>query len=48
MIGFYRLPLSYLDEFAGKVEKVTVAQIRDAYTRRIQPDNMATVVVGAD
>lgn len=48
VIGFYRLPLSYLDDFTGKVEKVTVAQIRDAYTRRIQPDNMATVVVGAD
>ncbi|MBZ0097012.1 MAG: insulinase family protein [Sulfuricella sp.] len=48
VIGFYRLPLSYLDDFTGKVEKVTVAQIRDAFTRRIQPDNMATVVVGAD
>jgi zinc protease len=48
MIGFYRLPLSYLDDFTGKVEKVTVAQIRDAFARRIQPDNMATVVVGAD
>lgn len=48
LIGFYRLPFSYLDDFAGKVERVTVAQIRDAFTRRIQPDNMATVVVGAD
>ncbi|BAN36436.1 peptidase M16-like protein [Sulfuricella denitrificans skB26] len=48
VIGFYRLPLSYLDDFSGNVEKVTVAQIRDAFTRRIQPDNMATVVVGAD
>ncbi|MHB9102427.1 MAG: M16 family metallopeptidase [Sulfuricella sp.] len=48
MIGFYRLPLSYLDDFTGKVERVTVAQIRDAFTRRIQPDNMVTVVVGAD
>lgn len=48
VIGFYRLPLSYLDDFTGKVEKVTVAQIRDAFTRRIQPDSMVTVVVGAD
>lgn len=48
VIGYYRLPLTYLDDFSGKVEKVTVAQIRDAFTRRIQPDNMATVVVGAD
>jgi len=48
VIGYYRLPLTYLDDFSGKVERVTVAQIRDAFTRRIQPDNMATVVVGAD
>ncbi|MBU1691161.1 MAG: insulinase family protein [Gammaproteobacteria bacterium] len=48
VIGYYRLPLSYLDDFSGKVEKVTVAQIRDAFTRRVQPDNMVTVVVGAD
>ena len=48
VIGFYRLPLSYLDDFPGKVEKVTVAQIRDAFTRRVQPDSMVTVVVGAD
>jgi len=48
MIGFYQLPLSYLDDFSGKVERVTAAQIRDAFSRRIQPDNMVTVVVGAD
>jgi len=48
MIGFYQLPLSYLDDFSGKVEKVTTAQVRDAFRRRIQPDHMVTVVVGAD
>ncbi len=48
VIGYYRLPLTYLDDFSGKVEQVTVAQIRDAFTSRIQPDNMVTVVVGAD
>jgi zinc protease len=48
VIGFYRLPLTYLDDFSGKVERVTVAQIRDAFTRRTHPDNMVTVVVGAE
>ncbi|MCE5181250.1 MAG: insulinase family protein [Betaproteobacteria bacterium] len=48
MIGFYQLPLTYLDDFSGKVEQVTAAQVRDAFSRRIQPDNMVTVVVGAD
>jgi zinc protease len=47
VIGFYRLPLDYLDTFTTKVEAVTLDQIRDAFRRRIQPDRMATVVVGA-
>ncbi len=47
VIGFYHLPLTYLDDFVGKVDKVTVAQIRAAFKRHINPDVMATVVVGA-
>ncbi|MGH8711509.1 MAG: insulinase family protein, partial [Burkholderiales bacterium] len=47
VIGFYRLPLTYLDDFVPKVEKVTVAQIKSAFQRRIDPDNMVTVIVGA-
>jgi zinc protease len=47
VIGFYGLPLTYLDDFVGKVGKVTVAQIRDAFKRHVNPDTMATVIVGA-
>ncbi len=47
VIGFYDLPLSYLNDFTHKVEAVTVAQIRDAFQQRIKPDAMATVIVGA-
>lgn len=47
VIGFYQLPLDYLDSFTLKVEAVTLEQIRDAFRRRIHPDRMATVVVGA-
>ncbi len=47
VIGFYSLPLTYLDDFSSKVEKVTVAQINDAFKRRVHPDAMATIVVGA-
>lgn len=46
-IGFYHLPLTYLDDFPGKVSKVTVADIRAAFKRKINPDALATVVVGA-
>ena len=45
-IGFYRLPLDYLDRWTGQVEAVTREQIADAFARRLNPDAMATVVVG--
>jgi zinc protease len=47
VIGFYNLPLTYLDDFTHNVDKVTVAQIRDAFKRHIDPQAMATVIVGA-
>jgi zinc protease len=47
VIGFYRLPLDYLDEFNRRVEAVTVKQISDAFRRRLDPKRMVTVTVGA-
>ena len=47
VIGFYELPLTYLDDFPAKVNKVTTRQIQDAFKRRIDPDALATVIVGA-
>lgn len=48
MIGFYQLPLDYLDSFNAEVAKVTAQQINDAFKRRIHPDKLVTVVVGAE
>jgi len=47
LIGFYKLPLTYLDDYIKAVDSVTVAQIKDAFQRRIDPAGMVTVVVGA-
>ncbi len=47
-IGFYRLPLSYLDDFIPNVGNVTVPQVRDAFRRRVQPDKLVTVIVGGE
>jgi len=47
IIGFYDLPLTYLDDFTNNVERVSVAQVRDAFARHIDPLAMATVIVGA-
>ncbi|MDR2220746.1 MAG: insulinase family protein [Methylobacillus sp.] len=46
VIGFYGLPLTYLDDFNQKVNAVTTQQIKDAFARRVQPDKMVTVIVG--
>jgi len=46
VIGFYDLPLDYLDQFNERIESVTRAQIKDAFQRRIQPDKMVVVTVG--
>jgi len=46
MIGFYNLPLTYLEDFLPRIEAVTVAQIHEAFQRRVHPDHMATVIVG--
>lgn len=46
MIGFYQQPLDYLDAFPAKVEAVTVADIKDAFQRRIRPEWLQTVTVG--
>lgn len=46
VIGFYRLPLTYLDEFIGRVEAVTAEQIRAAFARHLDPARMATVTAG--
>lgn len=47
MIGFYNLPLTYLDDFNKRIEAVTLAQIKDAFKRRIHDDKFVMVVVGA-
>jgi zinc protease len=46
VIGFYGLPLDYLDTYVGQIEKVTVADIRAAFARHVRPENLVTVVVG--
>ena len=46
MIGFYGLPLDYLDRFVERVNSVTRAQIHDAFQRRLDLQRLVTVVVG--
>jgi len=46
-IAWNGLPLDYLDTWTQQVEKVTVADIRAAFARKLQPEKMVTVILGA-
>ncbi|MFI3122707.1 MAG: pitrilysin family protein [Methylococcales bacterium] len=45
MIGFYQMPLDYLDTFQQNIQNVTVAQIADAFKRRVDLTHLQTVTV---
>ena len=48
LIGFYRLPLTYLEDFTKNIESVTIAKVKSAFASRVDPDRMVTVVVGPE
>ena len=48
MIGFYGLPLDYLDRYPENVGKVTSEEVRAAFAKRVRPDHLVTVVVGGE
>jgi zinc protease len=45
-IAWHQLPLDYLDHWTQQVAKVTVADVRAAFARKLQPQRMVTVVLG--
>lgn len=45
-IAWNDLPLDYLDQWTKKVEAITVADVRTAMAKKLQPERMVTVVVG--
>ena len=46
-IAWNRLPLNYLDTWTQQVDRVTVNDIKAAFARKLQPNKMVTVVLGA-
>jgi zinc protease len=48
VIGFYELPLDYLETFTSSIEAVTVEDIKEAFARRIKPGRLVTVLVGPE
>lgn len=48
VIGFYNLPLDYLDHWIGRVREVSAADVRAALRKHIHPEQLSTVIVGAE
>ncbi len=48
MIGFYEMPLDYLDTFAKKVSAVSRQDIINAFRNRVQPNQFNTILVGGN
>jgi zinc protease len=45
-IAWNKLPLNYLDVWTQQIDKITTAQIKAAFQRKLQPEKMVTVVLG--
>lgn len=48
MVGFYGLPLDWLDTYTQYVAAVTAEGIRDAFARRVRPEHLVIVIAGGD
>jgi zinc protease len=46
VMGYYQLPLDFLDEYAKKIEEVTLEDVRRVFRDRIRPEQMIRVIVG--
>lgn len=46
MIGFYHMPMDYLDTFTQKINAVSLDDIKSTFKRRVPLDRLQTVTVG--
>jgi len=45
-IGFYELPLTYIDDYPRLIGSITSEQVRAAFASHLNKDNLVTVIVG--
>ena len=48
IIGYHNLPNDYLEAYPKAIGKLTVEQVKDAWKRRVKPEDLHIVVVGAE
>lgn len=47
-IGFYGLPLDYLDQYRARIDAVTAAEVKAAFARHVRPADLVTITVAAE
>jgi zinc protease len=48
VIGYYQMPLDYLDTWTAHVDRVTLTDIRAAFNRKLSMDKLVTVIVAGE
>lgn len=48
MLGFYNLPNDHIAQQLARIEKVTAAEVRDAFRRHVPLDRLITVTLGPE
>lgn len=48
LIGYYDLPLTYLDDFNKNIENVSLEDVKKAFRKQLDLDTFVTVVVGSE
>ena len=48
LIGYYDLPITYLDDFSKNIESVTLEDVKKAFRNHLHPESFITVVVGSE
>ena len=48
VIGFYGLPLDYLDQYQERIRAVTVDDVKRAFSRHVRPEHLVTVTVAGE
>ena len=48
LIGYYNLPITYLNDFTNKIESITLEDVKEAFRDHLHPESFITVVVGSE
>ena len=48
LIGYYDLPLTYLNDFKKNIEQVSLRDVKRAFRKHLDPDAFITVIVGSE